>query len=214
MGKSVYSLVLSDEVIALVDRYAEKRGTSRSNIINQILAEKIGYETPEKRLNDIFNEVEKLIEQHHNMRYSGLPSGSMATIMSAISYKYKPAVKYSVEIYPNNDSGYLGEIRVSFRTTNDGLLKHILNFFMFWQELELKYLSKNIISEIELGKYKRVIKSPDFICTNSMIGEIITDYVKRLDAFMNNYFANLDNNFNLKKAEELYKNTIAPKTVI
>ena len=214
MGKSVYSLVLSDEVIELVDRYAEKRGMSRSNLINQILAEKIGYETPEKRLTDIFNEVEKLIEQHHNMRFSGLPSGSMATIMSAISYKYKPAVKYSVEIYPNNDSGYLGEIRVSFRTTNSVLLNHILNFFAFWNRLEQKYLPIKVNSEIEIGKYKRVIRLPNFMCTNSMIGEIITDYVKRLDFFMNNYFANLDNDFNLKKAEEVYKNTIAPKTII
>ena len=39
MNKTVYSLVLSDDVVEAVDRMAYARGTSRSNLINQILAE-------------------------------------------------------------------------------------------------------------------------------------------------------------------------------
>ena len=38
MSKSVYSLVLSDDVVAAVDRAAYALGSSRSNLINQILA--------------------------------------------------------------------------------------------------------------------------------------------------------------------------------
>ena len=39
MKKSVYSLVLSDDVVAAVDRTAYQQGVSRSAMINQILAE-------------------------------------------------------------------------------------------------------------------------------------------------------------------------------
>ena len=37
MKKSIYSLVLMDEVIRAVDEQAYRLGTSRSNLINQIL---------------------------------------------------------------------------------------------------------------------------------------------------------------------------------
>ena len=39
MNKSVYSLVLTDDVVAEIDRIAYENGTSRSNTVNQILAE-------------------------------------------------------------------------------------------------------------------------------------------------------------------------------
>ena len=52
MSKSVYSLVLSDDVVAAVDRAAYALGSSRSNLINQILAEYVSFITPEKRRKD------------------------------------------------------------------------------------------------------------------------------------------------------------------
>ena len=39
MNKSVYSLVLMDDVVEQIDRVAYEMNTSRSNMINQILAE-------------------------------------------------------------------------------------------------------------------------------------------------------------------------------
>ena len=41
MKRSVYSLVLMDDVIKAVDEQAYRLGTSRSNLINQILAERL-----------------------------------------------------------------------------------------------------------------------------------------------------------------------------
>ena len=41
MNKSVYSLVLSDEVIAAVDRAAYRAGMRRSAFINGVLAEAV-----------------------------------------------------------------------------------------------------------------------------------------------------------------------------
>ena len=38
MKKSMYSLMLADEVVKAVDELAAEHGTNRSNMINQILA--------------------------------------------------------------------------------------------------------------------------------------------------------------------------------
>ena len=38
MKKTLYSLMLSDEVVREADRLAHQKGTNRSNLINQILA--------------------------------------------------------------------------------------------------------------------------------------------------------------------------------
>ena len=58
MNKSVYSLVLMDNVVGEVDKLAYEMGTSRSNLINQILAEYVRYTTPEMRMRAIFDEME------------------------------------------------------------------------------------------------------------------------------------------------------------
>ena len=41
MKRNAYSLILMDDVVAAVDRLAAQQGTSRSNLINQILAEHV-----------------------------------------------------------------------------------------------------------------------------------------------------------------------------
>ena len=64
MKKTVYSLVLSEDVVAEIDRLAYHNGTNRSNMINQILAEYVSYVTPEKKMQDIFRG-----------RRAGLPCG-------------------------------------------------------------------------------------------------------------------------------------------
>ena len=61
MKKSVYSLVLSDDVVEAVDRAAYQNGLSRSAMVNQILADYVSYTTPEKRMREIFSQVESLL---------------------------------------------------------------------------------------------------------------------------------------------------------
>lgn len=58
MKKTLYSLMLNEEVVREVDALAHRLGTSRSNLINQILAEYVNYTTPERRINDIFSALE------------------------------------------------------------------------------------------------------------------------------------------------------------
>ena len=60
MKKAMYSLMLSEKVVEEIDRLAEKEGTNRSNLVNQILAEYVSVITPEKRISDIFDKIESL----------------------------------------------------------------------------------------------------------------------------------------------------------
>ena len=62
MQKSVYSLVLMDDVVAAVDRLAYREGTSRSNMINRILAEYTQLSTPEQRMQDIFSAISAVLD--------------------------------------------------------------------------------------------------------------------------------------------------------
>ena len=57
MKKSLYSLMLSDEVVREIDVAAHRLGTNRSALINRILAEYASVTTPEKRINDIFSSI-------------------------------------------------------------------------------------------------------------------------------------------------------------
>ena len=110
MKKSVYSLVLSDDVIAAVDRAAYQNGLSRSAMINRILAQAVSYTTPEQRMSEIFSQVERLLNGEVFQSLSQ-PSDSMMSLRSALAYKYNPNVRYSVELYPDRPGE--GELRVS-----------------------------------------------------------------------------------------------------
>ena len=57
LSKSVYSVVLMDDVVDAVDRLAYEAGTNRSNMINRILAEYVQLATPEQRMQDIFSSI-------------------------------------------------------------------------------------------------------------------------------------------------------------
>ena len=74
MSKSVYSIVLNDEVVDMVDKMARVNGVSRSLMIEKLLATAVGYETPESRINDILTEIERLVTVGSDMRYLSKPS--------------------------------------------------------------------------------------------------------------------------------------------
>ena len=84
MKKSVYSLVLMDDVVEAIDRMAYSMNTSRSNLINQILAERVSYVTPEMRMRDIFSRI------LYGGRYSIFIGISVATALYAILYSVPP----------------------------------------------------------------------------------------------------------------------------
>lgn len=191
MSKSVYSLLLTDAIVAEIDRLAYNNGTSRSNMVNQILAEHISFDTPEKRMREIFSEVERLLTGGSNFQTMLQPSDSMFSLRSALSYKYNPTVRYSVELYRAGEVG-LGELRVSVRSQNSTLRLYMLQFFKLWTRLE-QMLIGTVDCAMNDEKYvRRLHATTSAVAANAEIGEGIAAYIRLFDAALKVFFDRLD----------------------
>ena len=128
MKKSVYSIVLMDDVIRAVDEQAYRLGTSRSNLINQILAAHLSCVTPEMRMQEIFSSISQMINSRFQVQQQR--SDSLMTLRSALEYKYRPTINYRVELVRAPDN-YIGTLRVHIRTQSSTLISLFSNFFQF-----------------------------------------------------------------------------------
>ena len=152
MKKTLYSLMLSDDVVREVDLLAHKRGTNRSNLINQILAEYLGMTTPQRRINDVFQAIEEAVAPYGQLVPFFTPNDLTMSLKSSLEYKYRPTVKYVVELYESGKES-MGEISVIFRTQSAALISDMTDFFRLWHDIEQKYLPHYGISNIEYALY-------------------------------------------------------------
>ena len=190
MKKSVYSLVLSDDVVEAVDRLAYTRGTSRSNLINQLLAEAVGYVTPERRMAEILQTLSQQMTGLYQLQEQA--TDGILTIRSPLRYRYKPTIRYRVELYRQPEHA-IGMLYASFRTQSKPLIGDATAFFEAWTALEQKYgICKAEDSEIGDGCWTRRFRIRADQSTDSQeIGAAIGRYIKRLDAALKAYFAAL-----------------------
>ena len=115
MKKTLYSLMLDEEVVREVDALAHQLGTNRSNLINQILAEYVDYTTPERRINDVLSTIQQLLSPSRELVPFFSPNSFSMSLKSSLEYKYRPTVKYEVELYRSVGDA-IGELSVVFRT--------------------------------------------------------------------------------------------------
>ena len=184
MNKSIYSLVLSDDVVAKADALAYQMHTSRSNIINQILAERLACTTPEMRMQSIFSGMESLMQQFRILEQT---SAHMLALQSQLNYKYKPTVQYSVELFKNPDQNQAGKLRISLRTQNTALLLSLDEFFHFWISLEQRYLPVNAEYHLSPGRLERSVSNTAE--NETQLGELLGAYIRRFDAYLKDWFA-------------------------
>lgn len=197
MVKNVYSLLLSDAVVAALDRRAYELGTSRSALANQILAEYLSYVTPEKRLRDVFSAMENIFSQLYGFQLMLGASDSMLSLRTALDYKYNPSVRYSVELSKSESPA--GRIKAVLRSQSTDLLLCFSEFFRLWQEVEEKFCGE-IKSEVSGGKYVREISGiSGKELTPSELGVFISDYIKLLDRSLKLFFSNLERPEEAKK---------------
>lgn len=185
MGKSIYSLVLSDEVIAMLDNLAYKKGVSRSTLVNRVLAEYVGYETPEQRLKKMFSSLEQIIMGEQRMRLLSQSSDKAFSITSALNYKYSPRITYLVELDYEGDS--IGELSITYRTSKPELIDAISSFFATWIALEKAYLPYDVAYSVTDGKLKRKLRITQDYESLETLAETITSYVKNIDKLLNIY---------------------------
>ena len=182
MSKSVYSIVLDDEVIRGIDIMAAQQGTSRSNMINRLLAQHISLPTAETMLMEVYNSINEVMNQHSSLALQLLGNGNMINLRSALQYKYNPSVKYSVELFEKG--GYNGQLKISMRSQNASLIAIMDSFFALWAQLEMQYCNLSIEEfSFENGRYVRLLRK-DGSENFNQYGKKIALYVDLLDRCM------------------------------
>ncbi len=201
MSKSVYSLVLTDEVVAAVDSLACKKGWSRSNMIDSILAEHLSFDTADKRMRVIFDEMEKMITSHRTLRFTNMASHCMASISSSLPYRYKPTVKYSLELYESGSE--TGRLKVTLRTRNERLMQEMDDFFRLFCGIERRYLNITPSAAYGGGKFERVLTN----CGErdaSSVAASVTAYVAAVDKMLTYWFASGRDGGAVAQLESMY----------
>lgn len=210
MNKNLYSLMLSDGVVAEVDKLAYQQGTNRSNMINQILAEYVSYVTPEKRIQEIFDKVEALLGEVDTFQMALGNSNTILNMRSPLAFKYNPNVKYSVELYRSPGRSF-GELRVSLRTQNNSLLLYMMQFFKLWAKIESSYLSGCEYS-IADGKFRRrlTLRAPEArleSMSSEELGRLVSEYIQVFDEALKAFFYNLNSPGEaVREVEKIYLN--------
>lgn len=195
MEKSMYSLILSENVVAAVDRLAYEAGTNRSNMVNGILAEYVSYRTPEMRMREMCGMMENLLSASQGLKVMLRSSDSLFSLRSALSYKYNPTIHYSIELY-RTMSDEIGEMRAGLRTQNSSLKLYILQFYKLWAKLESGYPHAADYA-IEGEKFiRKLVLNPGMPGREEIpeekLSEAIVDYVSAFDSALKAFFYNLD----------------------
>ena len=185
--KTVYSIVLSSDVVEKIDRLAYENGTNRSNMINQILAEYVSYTTPEKRMKDIFDSLTALIGANEPFLIQSQGSDAMLSIRSPLQVKYNPTIKYTVELFRDKASN-LGELRVMTRTQSGALLEQLEEFFLLFCAVETAYSSIPPQYQIGKGRFIRKFVMKDAAMNSDEIGTAIARFIQCMDAALKAYF--------------------------
>jgi hypothetical protein len=191
MKKTLYSLMLSDDVVREIDQLAHRQGTNRSALVNQILAEYVDMVTPERRIGDIFRQIGEILGSDRELVPYVAPNAMTMSMKSSLQYRYRPTVKYSVELYRDRREA-LGELSVVFRTQSESLLSAMSEFFHLWKQIEdeliAPYLSRPVEYALYSGRFTRSIAVADNRSYSTAdIASAISAYVRLFDRLMKGY---------------------------
>lgn len=193
MKKTLYSLMLSEDVMREIDALAHQMGTNRSNLVNMILAERVEMRTPEQQINDIFSEIERLLATSRELVPLFAPNAQRVAVRSSLEYKYRPTLRYEVELGSGFVPGEpIGTLSASFRTQSQGLLELLGRFFRCLARIEGRLLPLDITYSLDGGRFTRSLSYPVkrggagqvYTVEASEISRAITDYVSLVDRML------------------------------
>lgn len=192
MKRSMYSLILSDDIVAAVDALAAQKGTSRSNYINQVLAKHVQCITPEQQMQRVFANLTHQMDEAFRIQEQG--SNALLSILGSVQYKYRPTIRYRVELLRNMQQEKVGRLKISCRTQNQTLLNAMAQFFRFWVKLEQKYDADSACAQglyqIESGCMTMALLRSG-AATDEQLGEIVGNYIRMFHAVLQSYFAGI-----------------------
>ncbi|NLL91730.1 MAG: hypothetical protein GX222_04840 [Ruminococcaceae bacterium] len=207
MSKSIYSLTLYDEIISVVDKNAERCGLNRSSYLNAVLAEYFGLDTPRFKAGEM---AEAFVDEAKSRGLSAnRNTDCSAVLMTKFSYLYNPTLRYRFEANERGD--YCAKIRVSVRSSNPALQKHLDDFYHIWLSLESNRSDYDEERhEISNGVYTRFMKYPDEV-EKKDAGRHAAQYLSLFDSCIKTFFKNLDDNCEAKVSSTYFDSILKLK---
>lgn len=200
MSKNLYSLMLLDEVVEAVDQMAYQRNMNRSQLINDILAQAVGYITPERRVTNIINQIVESLDHQEGFQIKAKSESGSLQMGTFLRYKYKPRIKYSFEFVTRREEGFV-LLKVNTRTKSPDLNHHLKEFFKIltavdryrFDEIHAREVVSNI-SDVSNNRYTREFLSGISLegVREEDIAEYMSNYIKMLDESLKVYFNNLE----------------------
>lgn len=201
MSKQIYSLVLSEQVMNMIDREALIKGSNRSQMVNDILCRVLGLSTPDIKMNQVMDLMSDTLSSHQGMQMVSASHGNTLQLRTTVAYKYNPKLKYVIEMNSKSNP-LLATLRIYSRTTSEGFLQALVMFFGYLSEFE-EQIEANI-GHHSVRSYGYVYEdnkfSKRFECdwthheiSSEAIAAYLSNYLQFLDDGLKLYFEHFGN---------------------
>ena len=137
------------------------------------------------------------------------------SLKSSLSYKYRPTVKYEVDL-SNGDARTMGTLNIVFRTQSAALISAMTSFFRLWVQIEDKCLAPLLGSSISCalydGRFVRPLAMPrGKALTADDVAGAISAYVQLFDRLLKGY---LDGSLSASDVEMAYRGDLRSRTLL
>ncbi len=145
------------------------------------------------------------VGEPHSVRVRLRPHAGAASLKSSLAYKYRPTVKYEVDLGGGEDT--LGTLNVVFRTQSAELIAALTDFFRLWARIENACLAPALGSTIACslydGRFVRPLAMPRGHARSAEdIAGAISAYVQLFDRLLKGY---LSGDLSAKDVELAYR---------
>jgi len=187
MSKKIYSLLLSEEVMNLIDADCRRSGKSRSSLIDGILSSTYLKDHPATRLPDLLESLAGLLSLEDAQVSVQRLLQDAIEFRTSIPYSYQPKIVYRVR-FVTSDTGTSAFIRIATRTTSASLLAKFSELF---REISVHGVGKgrqylHIIAESGIGQYELRKDYPKSASADQIANDLYRTFSWIMDA-MNSY---------------------------
>lgn len=200
MSKSIYSLVLDDKLVSMIDALANKQGKSRSAAVNEILARELEYETKEMRSRNMLSIINNTLSESD--AFGILMQDTSMLLRSVLAYKYNPTVRYTLEVQSKGAT-----LRVNVRSRSEVFINRYEAFLNAWYEAENECKRGELCSYAD-GRFSRKM----YALTESTeeTAAAMAEYIQSFDNALKSYFIEAENKDAAKNTvEEIYHDYIS-----
>ena len=160
---------------------------------------------PHAGAQDIFEAIEALVSPSRELVPFFAPNSQSMSLKSSLAYKYRPTVKYEVDLGGGEDT--LGTLNVVFRTQSAELIAALTDFFRLWARIENACLAPalggTIACSLYDGRFVRPLAMPRGHARSvEDIAGAISAYVQLFDRLLKGY---LSGDLSAKDVELAYR---------